>query len=103
MGRLDNYVYAETLCNWPLGYMEYYEHKYDVAAASYYRKYPVEASKIKKALYDARWHFARRIQNTHPYSIPKFVIDMKFKKFIKEIVEETLAKGKPVQLEFKFD
>ena len=39
---------------------------------------------------------------THSYSIPRFAIDMKMKKFVKEDVDKVLANHRPKQLELDF-
>ena len=96
------YIYADDINGWPLGYMEYYDHWYDTIAQCYYNKNAEHKEELHDALHNQRWHFARRISKTHGYAIPKFVLDMKLKKFIREEVEKVLAKYKPVQLEFKF-
>lgn len=101
--RNGNYVYAEMFCNWPLGYMEYYENKYKHIAKSYYNKYPTLQEEINDNLYKQRWHFVNRVMKTHSYSIPRFVIDMKIKKFVKEVVDKVLENHRPKQLEFNFD
>lgn len=97
------YIYADEITGWPVGYMEYYDHKYDHVAESYYQKHPNKKNELQKALHNERWHFARRIMKTHPFDIPRFVLDMKMKRFVKEIVGKVLAKGQPKQLEFKFE
>lgn len=101
--EFGSYIYADVISDWPLGYMEYYDYKYDHVAECYYQKYKLKKDEIKKKLHDERWHFARRIMRTHPYSIPRFVLDMKLRKFIKEVVDKVLDKDKPKQLEFKFE
>ena len=96
-------VYADDISDWPLGYLEFYTERYNQFAQTYYNKYPKRKDDLQKVLYNQRWHFCRSVQKTHSYSIPKFVLVMKLKKFIKEQVEKVVNKNKPKQLEFKFD
>ena len=97
-----NYIYADIIGNFPLGYVEYYEDRYSHVAQLYYDKHPTLQEEIRDNLYKQRWHFANRIMKTHSYSIPRFAIDMKMKKFVKEVVDKVLANHRPKQLELDF-
>jgi len=100
---MNDLIYADMICDWPLGYMEYYDEMYRKASECYCQKHPTIAKKITDKLYSERWHFARRILKTHSYCIPKTIIYMKLKKFVKEVVDKVLAEGQPKQLEFNFN
>ena len=96
------YVYSEAFCNLPMGYVEYYERKYPAVAEYYYLKYPHIAEDLRKSIAKQKFHFARKVAKQHPRLIPRYVIDMKIKRFVKEVVDKVLAHNQPKQLELDF-
>ena len=102
MSQTD-YVCADTLCSVPLGYLEYYDGKCIKVVESYCRKHACYKDEILKAVKSQNDIFAVQLAKSYPSMIPRHVIDMKIKHFIKEIVDDILLKHKPVQLELQFD
>lgn len=97
-------VYANIGQKYAIGYLNWYEQNFkQVSVNMFSNQYsPDLLLKIQEACEKQKFHFAARIRKSYCFSIPRTVLMMKLRHFLREIADDVIEKTNPKQLEFKF-